>query len=54
MSMNDKDALPGSGVPQDESLLSHHPIFFDPVVPASPDVVVTHNEVKPILLVEPV
>jgi hypothetical protein len=52
--MNDKDALPGSGVPQDEPFLSEDAVFLDPVAPASPDIVVAHDEVKAILLVEPV
>jgi hypothetical protein len=54
MPMNHKNTLPGSGVSQDESLLSDHSIFFDLVAPASLDVVVAHDKVKAILLVEPV
>ncbi len=52
--VNHKDALPGSGMSQDQSLLGDHPVLLDMITPASLDVVVAHDEVEPILLVKPV
>ncbi len=54
MSVNHKDALPGSGMSQDQSLSSDHPVLLYVITPASLDVVIAHDEVEPILLVKPV
>ena len=52
MPMNHKDALPGSGMSQDQSLLSDHPLLLYVVAPAFLDVVIAYDEVEPILLVK--
>ena len=52
--MNHKDALPGSGMSQDQPFSSGHPIFLHLITPASLDVVVAHDEMESVLLVKSV
>ena len=53
MPVNHKDALPGFGMSQDQSLLSDHPLLLYVVAPVFLDVVIAYDEVEPILLVKP-
>jgi len=52
MPVNYKEPLPGSRVVQDQSLVSDDSVFLHPTVLATLDVVVAHDEVKPILPVK--
>jgi hypothetical protein len=54
MAVYDKDLLPGIRVTQDQSLGCDEPVLFHPVTSAIPDLVVTQDEVQPVLSVEPV
>jgi len=54
MPVNYKDALPGSGMSQDQPFSSGHPVLLYVIAPASLDVVVAHDEMESVLLVKPV
>ena len=54
VSVNHKDALSSSDVPQDQPFSSFHSLLLYMVTPASLNVVVAYDKVEPVLLVEPV
>ena len=54
MPVNYKDALPGSGMSQDQPFSSGHPVLLHVITPASLDIVVAHDEMESVLLVKSV